>query len=326
MKPDLRKTSQALLPLLAGAAFLTTSASAQQIFWADDGGHGNPETGSIWTMTVGGSGPTELYSGLNRPLGVAIDAANGHLYWPEDGVNAGTSRIARANMDGSGGITNVFDEATHGFTNAQAVALRGSTLYWTDFFGGVKTGQTNGTGYTTYAAGAPNLTAIDIHDAGNHIFYGQPNGGTEGRGLYRMNLDGTGDQLVHAPMAEADWRFNTLAVDQATGQIYYGDTGENAIKRRDHDGSNVETITTDATAVFGITFFDDQIYWSGRGAGGGILGRVDTAPGSTSEILAADLPTTTNFGLAVIPEPGTYALLFGLGIGALVLVRRRFQS
>ncbi len=298
-------------------AFLASGVSAQQIYWTNDAGHSdNFEQGSIWTMSVGGTA-TEIISGLNRPIGVAV--GNGTLYWAEDGVDADTSRIARSNLDGSG-ISTVFDGQTTGFTNAQKIAVRGGTLYWSDFGAGIMSGGTDGTGFQVHGGLAGAYTAIDIHDGGDHIFYGEPSGDI---GLYRMDLDGANDQLVHQPMAEANWRFNTLAVDQATGQIYYGDAGENAIKRRDHGGGNEVTIATDAMNVHGITMFDGEIYWAGRD---GVIGRVAAEPGSTSEILADDLPTDTMFGIAVIPEPSTYALIFGGVIGLLVMLRRRFRK
>lgn len=263
-----------------------------------------------------GGGAQQLIGGLHRPLGVTVH--DGQLYWAEDGHDANTSRIGRSNLDGSG-VTTIFDGPTQGFTNAQMIAINPNTnqIYWTDYFSGVIRGNTDGTGYQVLGGGGDQFTAIDLHLGGDHVFYGDP---TNNGMLHRMNLDGTGDQLVAGPLAADNWRFNSLVVDEATGQIYFSDTGENNIKRVEHDGTGLTTIASDLTSPFGISLLDDQLYW----VGGGNLGRVGI-DGTGAEILAPGIDPTA-FGVTVIPEPGTYALLFGLGAGALILIRRRFRK
>lgn len=293
-----------LLALGLGAALSTTGAWAQ-VFWTDDAGHAASavEAGSIWRMNLDGSNPTELISNLSRPIGIVVDEANGQIYWAEDGVSAAgePSRIRRANLDGTG-IEILFEETSDGFTNAQDIVLVGDTLYWTDFFQGVMSGNKDGTGSPTVLGGSPpNYTAIGYDNASNHLFYGEPNNSI---GLYRMAPDGQNDQWVYSPMVALDWSFNTLAIDSEKGYIYYGDVNVNTIRRRDIDGTNEVVIATDATQVHGLKLVGDDLYWAGRP---GVIGKVSIEPGSTSEVLATGLPTTTVFGIAVIPGSEGFA-------------------
>lgn len=286
---------------VAGAAALMTTGLSAQIFWTNDKGFSEDavEAGSIWRMELDGTKPREIVGGLNRPIGVAVDAENGFIYWSEDGLGAfgQPSRIRRAKLDGSES-TILFDGSEHGFVNAQMIILVGDTLYWTTFAGGVMSGNKDGSGTPVTLGGgagsAINYTAIGFDETGNHIYYGEPNGS---RGLYRMNSNGEDDQLIHSPMAPLDWSFNVMAIDSQNGYIYFADMQDNSIRRRNLDGTNEQIIATDAASPYGLALAEDEIYWTGRG---GTLGKVSVEPGSTSTILATELPTIEMFGIAVI--------------------------
>lgn len=313
MKATMATTGGKLLACLAGAALFTTGASAQQIFWTNHGGFGDAAVnqGSIWAMEVGGTA-SSLITGLNRPLGLAVTSDS--IYFAEDGTPGNASRIARYDRS-SGVITTLFD----GFNNAQGLVLNDGTLRWTTFFDGLMSGAVAGGAHTAHgnAAGSPNLTGIDYHSGTNTVYYGQPNGD---RGLYSWN--GTDHTLVANGMVTNDWSFNDLVIDEIGGWLYYTDVDQNTIWRSGLDGSGAAALATDATAVHGLAMYGNDLYWVGRDH----IGRVDpTALGGTSEILASGF-SGTGFHIAVIPEPSTYALLFGLAMGAMVLVRRRLRK
>lgn len=317
MTASWKKLGGGALAATAALAIMAPAADAQQVFWASSGGFGNPGGGAIFTTDLsGGGGVQQVVGGLHRPLGVTVHG--GQLYWAEDGHDANTSRIARSNLDGSG-VTTIFDGSTSGFTNAQMIAINSGTnqIYWTDYFDGVIRGNIDGTGYQELGGGGTQYTALDLHFGGGHVFYGDP---TNNGVIHRMNLDGTGDQQVAGPLTANNWDFNSLVVDQATGDLYFSDAGANSIKRLNHDGGAETTIASGLTAPFGIALHDGQIYW----VGGSKLGRVGM-DGSNSEILASGISDTA-FGVTVIPEPGTYALLFGIFALAAVAVRRRLRK
>ena len=81
--------------------------------------------GKIQRASLDGSGIQDLVTGLNVPLGIALDVAGGKTYW----TDWGTGRIQRSDLDGSGiqdlvtGLTGPFDIT---------LDVAGGTIYWTD--------------------------------------------------------------------------------------------------------------------------------------------------------------------------------------------------
>src|SRR6266568_1921952 len=50
------------------------------IYWSDI------SSGDIWRANLDGSGMTNLVSGLDHPLGPALDLAGGQMYWGNNGA------------------------------------------------------------------------------------------------------------------------------------------------------------------------------------------------------------------------------------------------
>ncbi|HWQ92280.1 MAG TPA: hypothetical protein VN673_11455 [Clostridia bacterium] len=167
------------------------SRLATTIFWAEDGGFGGAQLGSVWKANADGSGKVAIATGLNRSIGIDVDAVNGYVYWSEDGFGDGNpsypSRIVRAKLDGSERTT-LFSEVDHGFVSAQMLQLDvgNGHVYWTDYFQGVIRGNLDGTGYTVLggAPGSVQYTAIDLDLANGHIYFNDP---TQMGVLLRMN-------------------------------------------------------------------------------------------------------------------------------------------
>jgi hypothetical protein len=307
------KLRKSLLLAVSGTCVFAASVSAQQIFWANTGGFGNPGGGSIWTLDLGsGAGAQQLVGGLHRPIGLAVHGGN--LYWAEDGHDAATSRIGRSTLTG-GDVSTVFSGVANSFENAQKLVIHPSTgqIYWTDYFQGVLTGHVSGSGYQVLGGGASQYTSIDLHLGAGHIYYGDP---TNNGMLRRMTLAGTGDEAVAGPLTTGNWEFNSHVLDQATGDIFYSNTATHSIHRL----GDASPFATDLTAPFGVAIHDGFIYW----VGGGNLGRVGL-DGAGAAILASGIDGTA-FGLTVIPEPSSYALLFASMAGLLILVRRKMRK
>lgn len=77
--------------------------SAGKFYWAN----GNPHR--IERANLDGSSPETPLTGLSfQPLGLALDAANAHLYWI--GGTGAQARIRRANTDGTGAVDIVSSE------------------------------------------------------------------------------------------------------------------------------------------------------------------------------------------------------------------------
>lgn len=273
------------------------------IFWAEDGGFSGPELGSVWKANADGSGKVSIASGLNRPIGVAIDHVNRHVYWAEDGWQDATypARIVRANFDGSGQTT-LFSQGEHGFSNAQMIALdvaRGH-VYWTDYFLGVIRGNLDGTGYTVLggASGSVQYTAIDLDLANNHIYFNDP---TQMGVLFRMDYSGAGRvELARNLSAIDSWHFNTISLDVANNNIYYADAGTHEIKRIDLAGTNPAQILVDPVAIpFGVAHGpDNTLYWLARAQ------RIAKANIDGSNYTENIVGTgTTPFGIALYTAP-----------------------
>ena len=72
---------------------------------------------SIWRANLDGSGVEAIVtSGLNTPSGIAVNSAEGKVYWTDAGFE---DEIQRANLDGSG----VEDLVTEGLLGPLAIAL-----------------------------------------------------------------------------------------------------------------------------------------------------------------------------------------------------------
>lgn len=275
----------------------------REIFWSETGGFGGPNLGLIYSAAFDGSGRTMIASSLNRPIGLAIDVKNGHIYWAEDGFDPNTSRIVRANLDGSSPTT-LFSEAEHGFTNAQMIGLdlKNGHVYWTDYHKGVIRGNLDGTGYTVLggSAAAAQYTALALDLSHGHIYFSDP---TQNGRLFRMDMDGGNNIEIARDLAADSWRFNSIALDVPNGHIYYPDAGTHQIKRMNLDGSNQTVLLSDpGLNPYGIALGpDNSMYWVG-----GVGQRVGTASIdgiSNVNLQLASTDTTTGFGIAVVYVP-----------------------
>jgi len=93
------------------------------MYWADF------DAGAIVRAQVSpGSAPQAIISGLSGPVGVALDADSGAVFWTD--ANAGV--IGRANLDGSGAKTIVSGCATPQYLSIDRAAGK---IYWTEFSG-----------------------------------------------------------------------------------------------------------------------------------------------------------------------------------------------
>ncbi len=100
-----------------------------------------PLAGKIWQIDLGNGQTNELISGLSTPVDVALDLANGKIYWVE--YNGGD--IGCANLDGTGGVT----YPVSGLTLPQGIALDADNgvLYWAEKTA-IKRANTDGSNVT----------------------------------------------------------------------------------------------------------------------------------------------------------------------------------
>lgn len=291
-----------------------------QIFWAEDGGFGAPESGSVWRVNADGTDKVQIATGLNRSIGVDVDPVNGHVYWSEDGFGDGNaaypSRIVRAKLDGSE-PTVLFSEVDHGFSSAQMLQLdvANGHVYWTDFTLGVIRGNLDGTGYTVLGGASASLryTAIDLDLANNHIYFNDP---TQLGVLFRMDYSGANRVELARGVSPNDFHFNTISLDTANNNIYYGDAGTHEIKRMDLAGTNPTLILTDFPAIpFGVAYGPgNTLYWLGRAQ------RLASANIDGSNYTPNIIDTgLTPFGIAVYSAPIPGVQITGISVAGSVV-------
>ncbi len=291
---------------------LPQTGHSQSIFWAEN------DSGEIRTADWDGTSGGVVADGLAQPVGVAIDAASGHVYYGDNDPDGGN--LYRSNLDGTGQETLV-----SGITNMQMISLDldGGHVYWGQYetaVGGdgmVQRAELNGDNVELLFDDADRYTALSLDLDNGHVYASDPANGL----LHRSNLDGT--DLVATEDRFGGWVTNDIAIDG--GQMYYSHDPE--IRVSDLDGSNEQVLgeLDEGYLPLGVAVAPDgNVFFSGRNnadPGNGAIGLYD-GDVFTTTFIDAENP----FGVAVIPEPSTYALMFALGAGVIVLLRRRMSG
>ena len=186
------------LGVVLGCVVLPAAAlGADSVYWGNFAGANQLSFVSL-DATAGGdltiSGAT-----VNQPLGVAIDAGAGRIYWANDG----TYTISFANLDGSGGgdlTTTGATVSAPGGVTVDPAAPRGGRIYWANSgVGKISLANLDGSGggdLNTSGAtvNQPFGVAVDPGAPGGGRIYWANVGGSNlaaGR-LSFANLDGSG--------------------------------------------------------------------------------------------------------------------------------------
>ena len=105
---------------------LSLDAGRGKIYWTD------VTFGKIIRSNLDGTGVEDILTGLDQPVGIAVDTANGKMYWATSALACPTcpGEIQRANLDGTGMETIV----TTGVFTPEGVAIDfdAGKLYWAD--------------------------------------------------------------------------------------------------------------------------------------------------------------------------------------------------
>ena len=237
--------SFALLTVLTPA---NAVAQVVQIFWSVNQGPfgqarcGQPNqttTNKIQRANPDGSGVSDLVTGLNRPMGLAV--AGGQLY-----VNDwNTFKTQRVNFDGSG-LTTLFTGPRCG-KNGIAVDVVSSRVFIGEGTPGAEAVvRTNfdGTGRTVLTrTGFPGQVALDL--ANGHVYSANADSSPGPLGINRQNLDGTGFTNI-LPLGFSD-RARGIALDLSAGHIYFTEndlssTSGGSVRRVNFDGTGPVTL------------------------------------------------------------------------------------
>jgi len=244
----------ALLAILA-LLLLPPHARGNFVYWAN----GTP-TNSIGRAKVNGTGLNDsLISGLNNPMGVAVDS--NHVYWTDTGAN----RIGRANLDGSGVNLNFI---TTGVVSPQGIAVTANAgIFWAN-----GTSPTKTIGHANIDGSSPNPSFAAVGHAC----------GVAADQSFVYWLDNTNSKIGRVPVTGGapDPNFVSLPVGAACGlavdpSFLYWSAGSDGIGRVPVGGGTADPsfITAATGRVFGtsgLAVNPQYIFW----------GNVSNPPGS----------------------------------------------
>ena len=221
-----------------------------------------------------------------RGLAVLISAALA-LLWAAPGAgavnriywgNCSANTVSFANLDGTGqeGDLNTTG-ATPNCPFGIAMDLLGGRIYWADQFGNtISFASLNGTGgggeLNTTGASTPNSPAGVATDPATGEIYWADSGSAPGSGgplsFAQLNDTGGGGDLLTSGATLVNPV--GVAIDPATGKIYWANSGANTISFANLNGSGGGDLNTRGAKVsspYGVAIdpANGKIYWANRG-------------------------------------------------------------
>lgn len=304
---------------------MTTAAHAATVFWTDPAG---PSGSHVIRRSGPDIGIQTIVTGQHDPLGMALDAKNGKIYWGTGGSQSGVLYIRRANLDGTAVETVVTtpDPTTTRIAYGLAVDNSAGKLYWTEVHGNVRRANLDGSNVEdVIVSGLTNPAAIAIDSLHGKLYWSDLEGNLDDAGrIMRSNLDGSNIETIHTGIDEA----SGLAVDPVAGKIYWPELRTKRIQRSNLDGTGIEDVAVNllSPTTLGLDFTEGKIYWTDSfgGPAPNPLNRIERAnfDGSARELIVSGIGLPWGIAVAVIPEPPTVVLGI-LGTLSLIAFRQR---
>ena len=244
---------------LASAAFATDS-----IYWTK-----YTSAGGIRLGDLGGAGARDLLTGESSPEGVAIDLANGKIYWAD--TTSGSIRVA--NLDGTGAADLYTNESQ---PSGVAIDPTAGLIYWADSVtgsGAIRVGNLDGSGARTLFANESYPVGVAIDPAAGKIYWGSYD-------TFKIrvgNLNGTGA----ADLFTGENYPTQLAIDAAAGKIYWTNEFNGNVRVGNLNGTGATSLYTGEGDVGGVAIDPaaGKIYWTNWNLGTVRVGSLDgTAP------------------------------------------------
>ncbi len=251
---------------------------AAEIFWSNN----NEIRGSL----LNGDEVRTVIGGLSRPIGLAVDAEAGHIYWAEDGVG----RIARAKLNGTD-TTTIID----GLKTPQDVLLLNGRIYFSQYSAGL---------FSVNLEGGDLKTVLPVESQGTSpIAYDEVTGR-----IYMSAVTAAGSRLYSV---DPDGNESDSIADFGTN--YYGIAfgPDGTLFRANFDLHTVDSYNMETgvpTPLFGgytqplqIAISEDgsRIYWTERGNDGNVYAA--NADGS-GDVLTLAAGEDSPFGVALVPS------------------------
>jgi sugar lactone lactonase YvrE len=217
----------------------------------------HPATGAA--VSIGSVIEDLVTTGVVRPSAIALDVANGQMYWTQNGT------IQRANLNGTA-VETLVEISPSRRIDGIALDVANGQMYWTTTLEppilppgppNISRANLDGTSIEilTEVALGPGGIALDV---ANGQMYWTDRGL---RAIRRANLDGT---AVEDLITELD-NPSRITLDMAASKMYWTDSGARKIQRADLDGTTIEDlIVTGLDSPLGIALdvANGQMYWT----------------------------------------------------------------
>ncbi len=195
---------------------------------------------------------------LDSPMSVAVDAADGKVYWTEGG------RIRRADLDGShieNVVTGLKSPVSLVLNVATVEVLTAASLcppmYWHSQVGALQ--RLRAAEVEDIVPAARNITGIAVDVAGGKVYWTEQTSEDKGR-VQRADLDGSNVESVR----ELNNIPYGIAVDASNGKLYVtNDRGK--IQRFNLDGSGYEwnlIVNLDSPQGIAVDAAGGKVYWT----------------------------------------------------------------
>lgn len=183
--------------------------------------------GKIYKANTDGSGFSDFRTGLDAPIGMAIDFDSNSLYW-----TTGTG-IQRADL-GSDDLTQIEDFAT-GQADPEGVSIHVPTgkVYWGNYDGGIWSKNLDGTGETMII---PDIETGSMKVINDRIYFDEFVDSGDIR-LKSAALDGSNITTIATGIGRPIYG---IGYDSVEEKLYYGDRDTDAMMRINLDGTGSE--------------------------------------------------------------------------------------
>lgn len=199
--------------------------------------------GTISSANTDGSNFKTFRSGLENPMGIAIDYEENKIYWTTNDA------IQRANLDDDSPTQKeTFASGIANDPEGVAIDHENRRIYWSCYDGGLWRKNLNGTGETVLI---PDVDGGSVVVAEGRIFYDEYVTGGDIH-IKSANLDGGDIKTIATGVSRLTYG---LAYDYTNGKIYWGDRTPGKIMRANTDGTQTQTWFEDAALdIRGIAF------------------------------------------------------------------------
>ena len=205
---------------------------------------------------LAGTEVENLAPSVRNAIGLAIDVAEGKLYWIER-TSDKTGRIRQANLDGSNvELVKELTSVPHGI----ALDAAGGKIYLTNSWGKVQRLNVDGLNFqTNLITGLENLKDIAVDVVNHKVYWTEQTDENAGR-VRRADLAGSNVELVK----ELNNVPHGIAVNPSNGKLYLTNS-RGKVQRFNLDGSNFErNFIVDLNSPQGIAVdvAEGKIYWT----------------------------------------------------------------